>query len=145
VHPPTNKEGGETHHTVRAVARRRRGASVAVFPVGDGVPVVLTGEGAILEHRGGKVSETRLKKKSKEDRSLELTEREAVAVILEWNPVQTAVLRRASTMKADAREPVRRRLVAFQGVEGGSMEKKKEGVKVPWCRLEGGWIGNSEI
>jgi hypothetical protein len=84
VHPPTNKEGGETHHTVRAVARRWRGASVAVFPVGDGVPVVLTGEGVILEHRGGKVSETRLKKKkSEEDRSLELTEREAVAVILE--------------------------------------------------------------
>jgi hypothetical protein len=63
---------------------------VAVFPVGDDVPVVLAGEGVILEHRGGKVSETGPKKKSEEDWSLELTEREA---ILGRNPARTMVLR----------------------------------------------------
>jgi hypothetical protein len=78
VHPSGNKEDDETHRTVGTVARRRRGALVAVFPVDDGVLVVLADEGVILEHRGSKVSETGPKKKGNEDQSLEHTEREAV-------------------------------------------------------------------
>jgi hypothetical protein len=51
-----------------------------VFPVSGNTLVVLVGEGVILEHRGGRVSDLGLNKKGGRDRSSDLTTRR------QWRP-----------------------------------------------------------
>jgi hypothetical protein len=51
-----------------------------VFPVSGNALVVLVGEGVILEHRGGRVSDLGLNKKGGRDRSSDLTTRR------QWRP-----------------------------------------------------------